>query len=94
MEDIVLPVAVTNLNALRALDPDHVLARLRSYVIDQAHQRLRRCYQIMITVGRGPCQLRHQWLLPCLGSLLMPGKHHLAIRPTGEPFFTRAFNPA
>ena len=73
MEHIVLPIAVTDLNALRAPHIDRVLPRPRPRLIDQIHQRLRRCHQVGIMVGASFAQLRHERRLPCLGGLLMSG---------------------
>ena len=68
MENIVLPVVVTDLNAVRASRIDGVLPRARSRLIYQAHQRLRRRNQIGVMLGASLLQQRHQRRLPCIRS--------------------------
>src|SRR5256885_5042544 len=85
VEDVVLPVVVSDLHTLRAPHIDLVLCRPSS-LTDQVQQCLRRGDQITVTIRPGLSQLRHQWRLPGLRGLLMLSQHQLGARPIAEPF--------
>jgi hypothetical protein len=74
---------VADRHALRAADIDGILSRPRFPLINQIHQRLRRRHQIKVMADPSLAPAP-PWAAPAMSQgLLIPGEHHLGIRPAG-----------